>query len=152
MFDALAADFLSLGLGVQGALLLGSKEQLWSSMRPRWAWLIIFMNFCCSSGNSSYCIKHSEIKKPLIIKATRVTQKDRTDLSLVVWYHQKLPVCIRSTLCHRNLRCRAVMVITPWFLRKQVVIRTHLFTTPPVQVHALSPFQPVVYLVVKPRQ
>lgn len=40
--------------GVQGALLQGSKEQHWSSMRPRWPWQIMFMNLSCSSGDSIY--------------------------------------------------------------------------------------------------
>ncbi len=40
-----------------------------------------------------------------------------------------------------------MMVITARFLRKQVTFRvefSHLFITPPVQVHELSPLQPVV--------
>ena len=52
--NLLAAGFLSVRLGEQGALLLGSKMQRWSSIRPRWPWEIIFMNCCCSSGDSAF--------------------------------------------------------------------------------------------------
>lgn len=58
---ALLTSIFLLFLGVHGALLLGSREQRWSSIRPRWPWLIKFINVSCCSSEPSCWIRKADM-------------------------------------------------------------------------------------------
>lgn len=92
MFNLLAPGVLSACLGEQGALLLGSKMQRWSSIRPRWPCMTIFMNLCCSSGDSAFFFSEN-----IVIKIQSIDEDQKKVGLKRIWNYLKASESERRT-------------------------------------------------------
>lgn len=120
----LTSIFLVL-LGVHGALLLGSREQRWLSIRPRWPLLIKSINCSCCSTD---CACWPRIVQQGSNSSTKLGLKTRhvacvrylygawMMLQMIGWDREEPPVPLGGALSHRDVRRRTVMAVNPKFL------------------------------------